>query len=309
MEVQFLKQLNESFKLSDTEVADSFIAACMDADILLTKDARRNGCALVNIGAETTTVSIYNNDNLRMLRVLPLGSNNITRDLCAEQISYDTAEVIKITRGYKSQTNATEPVSNETVNNVISARMGEILQNVKFQIEESGEMIHNIIFTGGGSRLKNLDSLLNEYLPNFKTSIVSEPQLAFECKPGVNTYGIFTTALYGLLNQGKENCCEEISYEPQPANGMLFADDTMSGNETQEEDDAAIAYEEEQKRKEEEERKKKAAEEEKKRKDEEAKKKKENWKKKVKGIGDLFMGFIQEATSEDENDDINNEDE
>ena len=103
--------------------------------------------------------------------------------------------------------------------------------------------------------------------------------------------------------------CEEISYEPQPANGMLFADDTMSGNETQEEDDAAIAYEEEQKRKEEEERKKKAAEEEKKRKDEEAKKKKENWKKKVKGIGDLFMGFIQEATSEDENDDINNEDE
>ena len=306
---QFLKQLNESFKLSDTEVADSFIAACMDADILLTKDARRNGCALVNIGAETTTVSIYNNDNLRMLRVLPLGSNNITRDLCAEQISYDTAEVIKITRGYKSQTNATEPVSNETVNNVISARMGEILQNVKFQIEESGEMIHNIIFTGGGSRLKNLDSLLNEYLPNFKTSIVSEPQLAFECKPGVNTYGIFTTALYGLLNQGKENCCEEISYEPQPANGMLFADDTMSGNETQEEDDAAIAYEEEQKRKEEEDRKKKAAEEEKKRKDEEAKKKKENWKKKVKGIGDLFMGFIQEATSEDENDDINNEDE
>ena len=306
---QFLEQLNESFEQVDTVITDSFVAACMDADILLTKDARRNGCALVNIGAETTTVSIYNNDNLRMLKVLPLGSNNITRDLCAEQISYDAAEVIKITRGYKSQASETEPISNETANNIIRARTGEILQNVKYQIEESGEMIHNIIFTGGGSRLKNLSILLEEYLPNFNTSIVSDPQLAFECKPGVNTYGIFTTALYGLLNHGKENCCEEISYEPQPANGMLFADDTMSGNETQEEDDAAIAYEEEQKRKEEEERKKKAAEEEKKRKDEEAKKKKENWKKKVKGIGDLFMGFIQEATSEDENDDINNEDE
>ena len=99
---QLLEQLNESFNQANVEIEDSFIAARMDADILLTKDARRNGCALVNIGADTTTIAIYNNDNLRMLKVLPLGSNNITRDLCAEQISYDEAEVIKITRGYKA---------------------------------------------------------------------------------------------------------------------------------------------------------------------------------------------------------------
>lgn len=310
---QFLNQLSESFKLTDTVIADSFIAACMDADILLTKDARRNGCALVNIGAETTTVSIYNNDNLRMLRVLPLGSNNITRDLCAEQISYDTAEVIKITRGYKSQASETEPVNNETVDNVIRARMGEILQNVRFQIEESGEMIHNVIFTGGGSRLKNLSILLEEYLPNFKTSIVSDPQLAFECKPGLNTYGIFTTALYGLLNHGKENCCEETNNEPQPAGGLLFTEDTMSGNETPEEGNVTISNEEEEARREEEERKKKEEEERKKR-EEELKKKKKKEKEqallnKIRGFGGLFKEFLQDATSEDEDDDINNEDE
>ena len=61
---QYLKQLNDSFKQADIEIADSFSAARMDADILLSKDARRNGCALVNIGADTTTVSIYNNDIL-----------------------------------------------------------------------------------------------------------------------------------------------------------------------------------------------------------------------------------------------------
>ena len=245
-----------------------------------------------------------------MLKVLPLGSNNITRDLCAEQISYDAAEVIKITRGYKSQASETEPVSNETTNNIIRARMGEILQNVKYQIEESGEMIHNIIFTGGGSRLKNLDSLFKEYLPNFNTSIVSDPQLAFECKPGVNTYGIFTTALYGLLNHGKENCCEETSNEPQPT--TLFPENIMSGNETPEEDTATIANEEEEARREEEERKKREEEERKKR-EEELKKKKKKEKEqalriKLNRIGDLFKGFIQDATSEDEDDDINNED-
>lgn len=300
---QFLEQLNESFKQAEIEIADSFIAACMDADILLTTDARRNGCALVNIGADTTTISIYNNDNLRMLKVLPLGSNNITRDLCAEHISYDTADAIKITRGYKSPSSETEPVSNETVDNVIRARMGEILQNVRFQIEESGEMIHNVIFTGGGSRLKNLDSLFKEYLPNFKTSIVSDPKLTFECKPEVNTYEIFTTALYGLINQGKENCCEETSNEPQPT--TLFPENIMSGNDTPKENKVNDSKEEEEK--------KRKAEEEKRRKEDEAKKKekekkKEAWKDKVRGFGDLFKGFIQDATSEDEDDDINNED-
>lgn len=311
---QLLEQLNESFNQANVEIEDSFIAARMDADILLTKDSRRNGCALVNIGADTTTIAIYNNDNLRMLKVLPLGSNNITRDLCAEQISYDEAEVIKITRGYKAQTDEKESVDNETLNNVINARMGEILQNVKYQIEESGEMIHNIIFTGGGSKLKNLTLLFEEYLPNFKTSIVADPQLAFECKPGVNTFGIFTTALYGLLNQGKENCCEKVKYEPVAAAGELFSADAMSGNDTAPEEENAIVdpEEEERKRREEEEKERKRKEEEerkKKEKEEKNRKKKEKREKAWKGIGNLFRTFIDDATSEDENDEINRDEE
>lgn len=308
---QFLEQLNESFRQANVDIADSFIAARMDSDILLTKDARRNGCALVNIGADTTTIAIYNNDNLRMLKVLPLGSNNITRDLCAEQISYDEAEVIKMTRGYKAAGNEKEPIDNETINNVICARMGEILQNVKYQIEESGEMIHNIIFTGGGSKLKNMNILLEEYLPNFKTSIVADPQLAFECKQGVNTYGIFTTALYGLLNHGKENCCEEEKYESQAAAGELFSVDAMTGNNTPDENKATVdTEEEERKRREEEERKRKEEEERiKKEKEEKIKKQKEKaW----QGMRDLFGGFktfLKDATSEDEDDEINRDEE
>ena len=86
----------------------------------------------------------------------------------------------------------------------------------------------------------------------------------------------------------------------------------MSGNETPEEGTATIANEEEEARREEEERKKKEEEERKKR-EEELKKKKKKEKEqalinKLRGFGDLFKGFIQDATSEDEDDDINNED-
>lgn len=233
---QYLEQLNESFALAKVEIADSFIAARMDADIILTKDDRRNGCALVNIGADTTTVTVYNNDSLRKLAVIPFGSSNITHDLCAEQISYDQAEAIKISRGYHSATEEKEPIDNATVNDIISGRMCEILQNVKYQIEESGELINKIVFTGGGSKLKNFALLLEEYLPDFKTSVAAEPQLAFECRPGVNTIGVFTTALYGLLNHGKDDCCEEMTQEPPVNGGTLFTDDAMSGSEEEKEE-------------------------------------------------------------------------
>ena len=86
---QFLDQLNDCFRQAEIDIEDSFCAARMDADIILPADARRNGCALVNIGADTTTIVIYKNDMMRKLAVVPLGSNNITMDLCSLQISKD----------------------------------------------------------------------------------------------------------------------------------------------------------------------------------------------------------------------------
>ncbi|MBQ8336658.1 MAG: hypothetical protein IJY44_03920 [Bacteroidaceae bacterium] len=214
---QYLNQLNESFRQANIEIADSFCAARMDADIILSNDARRNGCALVNIGADTTTVAVYNNEMMRKLVVLPLGSGNVTMDLCSLQISRDEAEEIKITRGYKSQYADHPTIDGDTINNVINARMCEILQNVKYQIEESGENIGHITFTGGGSKLKNLNILFEEYLPNFKCDIISEPQFSLVSSSGVNINGIFSTALYSLLKLGNENCCEELKPAVQPA--------------------------------------------------------------------------------------------
>ena len=164
---QYLEQLNDCFREAKIEIEDSFCAARMDAEIILPADARRNGCALVNIGADTTTVAIYKNEMMRKLVVIPLGSNNITMDICSLHISKDEAEEIKITRGYKPANNEMSSVNLDTVNSIINARMNEILQNVKFQIEESNENVGHMIFTGGGSKLKNLEMLLDEYLPNY----------------------------------------------------------------------------------------------------------------------------------------------
>ncbi len=309
---QYLKQLNESFDMADVKIEDSFSAARMDADILLEKDVRRDGCALVNIGSETTTISIYNKDILRMLKVLPLGSNNITKDLCSEHLSFDEAEGYKITKGYKPQTSdANCRIDINLANSIIYARVSEIIQNVKYQIEESGEQIHHIVFTGGGSKLKNLELLLDEFLPNFETGIISEPNFTLLSDSGVNINGVFTTALYGLLRQGKENCCEEdtpisIPAATQPQT-TLFPDDEIEtiANQTPKEnaEDAA-----ERKRREKEERekqkeeKRKRKEEEKRRKEEERRRREAERQKNQNGISRWLKEWFGEAMGDDEND-------
>ena len=254
MKKQYYKQLCDSFAGADIEIAGSLSAARLDADIMLSNDQRRNGCALVNIGSDTTTISIYNNDKPRMLTVLPLGSNNITRDIASENISLANAEEIMVIRGYNSASNDNDHIDSKTLNGIINARMGEILQNVRYQLEESGEKVHNIVFTGGGSKLKNLGMLLEEFLPGFNTEIKPEPKFNLISESGVNVDGVITTVLYGLLKQGKENCCEEIMPAAQQ-NENIFSQEEMSGIPTQKEqpeEDRIKIQEEGKKRKEEE---------------------------------------------------------
>ena len=317
MKEQFYAQLCESFAQANIEIEESCCAANLDADILLSKDLRRNGCALVNIGAETTTISIYSNDRPKMLTVLPLGSNNITRDLTAERISLDKADVIKFTRGYKFAGNDNDGIDNETVNNIIYARVGEILKNIRYQIEESGERVHHIVFTGGGSKLKNLALLFEEFLPGYSTEIKPEPQFNIVSESGVNVHGVITTALYGLLKQGKSNCCETI----MPAaleDGVIFSQTEMEGKDEKpaieipaedekkkEEEERKNAEEEERIRKEQE---KKAKEEEKRKREEERKRKQKEQRNNIFGsLFDAAKTWVTNATSEDENNNDNND--
>ena len=293
MKEQFYAQLRESFAQAQIEIEESYCAANFDADILLSKDLRRNGCALVNIGAETTTISIYSNDRPKMLTVLPLGSNNVTRDLTAERISMDKADVIKFTRGYKGTGNDNDGIDTETVNNIIYARMGEILKNVRYRIEESGERVHHIVFTGGGSRLKNLALLLDEFMSDYSTEIKPEAQLNIVSESGVNT-SVITTVLYGLLQQGKANCCETAMPAAQE-NGVIFSQNEMEGK-----DEPVVEVPAEEDKKEEKETAKteqpeKKEEEKPKPEKKDKGKKKNSWK---DSIGNLFQDIVRNMTSD-----------
>lgn len=224
---QYMRLLEESMKLAKIEIVDSFTAATICATTILNDDEKREGCALVDIGAETTTVTIYSNNLLRKLCVLPLGSANITRDLQAEHISQADAETLKIHAGYKAESFGESSIGAELRDNIIGARMIEILQNVNHQIKNSGENITNAIFTGGGAKLKNIEKLLADTLPEIRIRIATDPFVEFNVGNNLQLKrGEPNATLLGLLKCGKENCCQDPATKEQPIMKDIFAEVT-----------------------------------------------------------------------------------
>lgn len=286
---QFMKQLCESFEMAKIEIVDSFTAAKLEADILLNKDDKHS-CALVNMGAETTTISIYTNELLRKLVVLPLGGENITRDISTQHISREEAESIKMFKGYGATGSDNSLIANETLNKIIAARIEEILLNIKHQIESSGEKVGQILFTGGAAKLKNLKALLDEHLQDYTTRIITEPSLNCFSDSGMSlATGAITPTLFGLLSTGKENCCKEAVAKElaTPIQQSLFEEEETTPTPT---DNHEEVNEPEIPKKEKEEKKQKET---------EKTKKKSGWQQK---LINMFADF-KENISEDEDGD------
>lgn len=206
------------------EVAGLFVSPMVLAECVLTDTEKRSGCALVDLGYGTTTVAVYKNNLLRHLAVIPLGSNNITQDLCSLQIDEEEAEGLKLKYGSAySELNGEELAKNLLVNNgrtieerllvdIMEAREEEILGNVAAQIRYSGyqdKLLAGIVFSGAASNVKNLDKAASVRLRPDKTRFARTVPFALQANQmeQVVKDGSLNTLL-ALMNEGNLNCVE-----------------------------------------------------------------------------------------------------
>ena len=143
------KEPRTQLRASQSGIADDLLVAPTAlAKAVLTENEMRSGCALVDFGADTTTVLVYKNNILRYLSVLPLGGNNITHDITSLQMEEEDAEKLKLQYGdalYEEEEDAETPavcMSEDgrtfelaLLNNIIGARAEEILANVWNQLQ------------------------------------------------------------------------------------------------------------------------------------------------------------------------------
>ena len=161
----FYKNLNKCFENAGVNVAQMYISPIALADSVLTETEKRSGCALVDIGADTTTVSVYNKNILRHLAVIPLGSHNITKDIASLQIEESEAEKMKLKYGcaytdnneidnnLKLPIDGDRDVDSRKFIEIVEGRLEEIIENVWNQIPSDYYeklLLGGIILTGGG---------------------------------------------------------------------------------------------------------------------------------------------------------------
>jgi len=148
----------------------AIVTALSSSMLVLTAEEKRLGCMLVDLGAETTTVTIYKNGHLRYFATIPIGGRNITRDITSlNTILEERAEEMKITSGDAISRDSISTlningVRLSDVSNLVVARAEEIVANIVEQISYAGlterDLPGGIICIGGGSQLRGMTELL-----------------------------------------------------------------------------------------------------------------------------------------------------
>ncbi len=149
---------------------------------VLSEDEKELGVAVVDIGGGTTDLCIYHDKIIRHLAVLPVGGDEVNRDIKSFGILDRHLEKLKTLYGEALAERASEQkfitipsisgqapkeISVKTLAGIIEARMYDVIDFVAQQIEASGykdKLGAGIVITGGGATLKNLDLLFRKQL-------------------------------------------------------------------------------------------------------------------------------------------------
>jgi cell division protein FtsA len=114
-------------------------------------------CILANIGAETVSIVVFENNIPISLEVFPIGSVDITHDIALGlKIPLDDAERIKL----GSDTGVS--VSRKKLEEIIDARLSdifELIENHLKKIGRNGLLPAGIIMIGGGSGTPNIEEV------------------------------------------------------------------------------------------------------------------------------------------------------
>lgn len=217
----FYRNLNKCFDNAGIAIAEMYLAPLALADSVLTDVEKRVGCVLVDLGAETTTVSVYYRNILRHLAVIPLGGNNITIDIASLQMDDENAEKMKrkyasayteskdIDENLKYSIDEDRQIDSKTFIEIVEARLEEIIKNVWYQVpsEYTDKLLGGFIITGGVSNMKNIEKAFKQHTGVDKIRIANFVQETINSNiPEITAHDATMNTVLGLIAKGDMNC-------------------------------------------------------------------------------------------------------
>lgn len=171
-----LKKATAAADVQALRLIPSVVAA---AKSVLTDRQKENGVAVVDMGAATTSIAVYEEGDLQYVGVVPVGSNNITNDLAIVlAVDPELAEEIKtrfITGDFNSDKSLAIKVGKhgertfdrKEVEEVVKARLEEIFAEVRKRLKSARydqRLPEGIILTGGGAKMRDIDIFAKQCL-------------------------------------------------------------------------------------------------------------------------------------------------
>lgn len=159
---QHLNDLIQAIEEAGLNVQDVMASPIASSLVTLTKSQKIAGCVLANIGSETVSIAVFENNIPVSLEVFPIGSNDITNDIALGlKVSLEEAEQIKIGAITGSS------YSKKKLEEIISARVSDIFELVENHLKKIGRnglLPAGIVLTGGGSHLYGIEEMAKNSL-------------------------------------------------------------------------------------------------------------------------------------------------
>ena len=168
------ENLRKATMAADVEAKRLIPSVVAAAKAVLTERQKENGVAVIDMGAATTSVAVYEEGDLQYVGVVPAGSNNITNDLAIVlAIDPEMAEEIKtrfVTGNFNSDKNPVIRIGKEgkteraferkEVEEVVEARLDEIFSEIRKKLKSARydqRLPEGIILTGGGAKMRDIE--------------------------------------------------------------------------------------------------------------------------------------------------------
>lgn len=221
-----IKNIFKCVEKAGLQTQDLILEPLASAEAVLSLEEKEAGVVLVDIGGGTTDLTIFHEGIIRHTAVIPFGGNIVTEDIkegCT--IIKSQAELLKVKFGSalanENQENeivsipglrGREPkeISIKNLAHIIQARMEEIVENVNYEIKNSGfekKLIAGIVITGGGALLKHITQLV-EYMTGMDTRIGYPNEHLASKNAKEITSPIFSTGV-GLVIKGLQPYAKE----------------------------------------------------------------------------------------------------
>ncbi len=171
-----LNNLKKAVRGAGVEVENVVLNGYASSIATLNPDEKELGVAVIDMGGNTSNITIHSGNSIRYNDFLGVGSNHVTSDLSmALHTPLNIADSVKLSYGSLLEPsnelielpiigdeNTTHEVSLEVVHNVIFARVEETLMILAQFIENSGlkdQLGAGIVLTGGFSKMEGIREL------------------------------------------------------------------------------------------------------------------------------------------------------